>query len=87
MSLDLRYVLRSLSRAKGFALAVVLTLGLGIGANTAIFSAVRGVFLRPPPPAVENLTAGLGTAAFVGFQATDRLSIYFARRRLVDKHP
>ena len=51
MSLDLRYVLRSLSRAKGFALAVVLTLGLGIGANTAIFSAVRGVFLRPPPPA------------------------------------
>ncbi len=51
MSLDLRYVLRSLSRAKGFAIAVVLTLGLGIGANTAIFSAVRGVFLRPLPHA------------------------------------
>jgi len=51
MSLDLRYVLRSLSRAKGFAFAVVLTLGLGIGANTAIFSAVRGVFLRPLPHA------------------------------------
>ena len=49
MSLDLRYVLRSLSRAKGFAIAVVLTLGLGIGANTAIFSAVRGVFLKPLP--------------------------------------
>lgn len=51
MPLDLRYVLRSLSRAKGFAIAVILTLGLGIGANTAIFSAVRGVFLRPLPNA------------------------------------
>ncbi|MBP6771703.1 MAG: ABC transporter permease [Gemmatimonadaceae bacterium] len=51
MSLDLRYVLRSLSRAKGFAMAVVITLGLGIGANTAIFSAVRGVFLKPLPHA------------------------------------
>lgn len=49
MLLDLRYVLRSLLRAPGFALAVVLTLGLGIGANTAIFSVVRGVLLKPLP--------------------------------------
>jgi putative ABC transport system permease protein len=47
--LDFRYVFRSLSRARGFAIAVVLTLGLGIGANTAIFSVVRGVMLRPLP--------------------------------------
>jgi predicted permease len=47
--LDLRYILRSLSRARGFAIAVILTLGLGIGANTAIFSVVRGVMLRPLP--------------------------------------
>ncbi|MEO5798728.1 MAG: ABC transporter permease [Gemmatimonadales bacterium] len=47
--LDLRYAWYSLSRARGFALAVVLTLGLGIGANTAIFSVVRGVMLRPLP--------------------------------------
>jgi putative ABC transport system permease protein len=46
---DLRFALRSLARTRGFALAVVVTLGLGIGANTAIFSVVRAVMLRPLP--------------------------------------
>ena len=46
---DLRFALRSLARSRGFALAVIVTLGLGIGANTAIFSVVRGVMLRPLP--------------------------------------
>jgi len=44
---DFKVAFRSLSRAKGLALAVVVTLALGIGANAAIFSVVRGVLLRP----------------------------------------
>ncbi|MGH9795623.1 MAG: ADOP family duplicated permease [Candidatus Acidiferrales bacterium] len=44
---DVRIGLRSLLRAKGLAVTVVVTLALGIGANAAIFSVVRGVLLRP----------------------------------------
>ena len=44
---DIRVGLRSLWRAKGLAATVVITLALGIGANAAIFSVVRGVLLRP----------------------------------------
>src|SRR4030095_4974692 len=44
---DFKYVIRSLTRAKGLAVTVILTLALGIGANAAIFTVVRGVLLRP----------------------------------------
>ncbi len=44
---DLRFALRSLARVKGLAATIVVTLALGIGANAAIFSVVRGVLLRP----------------------------------------
>src|ERR1700730_8305355 len=44
---DLKVAMRSLSRSKGLAITVILTLALGIGANAAIFSLVRGVLLRP----------------------------------------
>jgi predicted permease len=44
---DLKFAIRSLARAKGLSATVILTLALGIGANAAIFSVVRGVLLRP----------------------------------------
>src|ERR1700723_1426255 len=51
---DLKVALRSLAHTKGLAITVILPLALGIGANAAIFSVVRGVLLRPLVNRDEN---------------------------------
>jgi putative ABC transport system permease protein len=64
----LRRVVRRLLNAPGFTLVAVLTLGLGIGANAAIFSVVRGVLLRPLPfDEPERLVGAWHTAPGLGF--------------------
>src|SRR5215813_1969044 len=49
MLTDFRYAIRALAASRGFAAAAVLTLALGVGATTAMFTAVYGVLLKPLP--------------------------------------
>ena len=44
---NVRWALRSLKHSRGFAAAAILTIALGVGSNTSVFSVIRAVLLRP----------------------------------------
>src|ERR1041385_7729701 len=84
---DLRIALRALARRKGFVAVVVLTLALGIGANSAIFSVVNAVLLKPLPYRQPERLAliwsrwinfdktWLSEAEYLDYQKLDRLFV------------
>jgi putative ABC transport system permease protein len=85
---DIRFAVRTLGRAPGFTATVLLTLALGIGANSAIFSLVNGVLLRRLPYAnadrivvVQHPSVSLGIED-LGFSAPEMAD--FARTRSID---
>jgi putative ABC transport system permease protein len=77
---DLRYALRQIVRHPGYALSTVLTLALGIGTNTAIFSMVHGVLLRPLPYAGGDRLVHIGHRD----PGPDVSDVFFSAREMDD---
>src|SRR6185436_5078517 len=87
---DLRIAVRNLAKLPWFAVAFILTLGLGIGANTAIFSVINGVLLRPLPyPEADRImhlrqvqaAAGIDDSSFSFAEVAD----YRAQSKTIDQ--
>ena len=76
---DLRFAAHSLRRTPGLSLAVILTLALGIGANAAIFTLVRGVLLKPLVNRDEDRLIYIRQSA-PGIQAENTRSPYLRSR-------
>ena len=58
MHFELRYAVRQLRKSPWFTLVAIIGLGLGIGANVALFSVINSVFLRPLPTASPVASSG-----------------------------
>ena len=58
---DLRFGLRALAKNRGFALAAILSLALGIGANTTVFTLLNAILLRPLPVSEPDRLAAVNT--------------------------
>jgi hypothetical protein len=80
---DVRVAVRSLAKAPRFTVVAVFTLALGIGANTAIFSVVNGVLIRPLPyPDADRLVNVWSDAPGLGYEEFPLCPyIYFAYER------
>ena len=70
---DLRYALRALLRRPGFAVVATLTIAIGIGANTAVFSVVNAVLLAPLPIEEPEEVVGIDVVSIQGFQISNSI--------------
>ncbi len=84
---DLKHTLRRLRKSPGFAVTVILTLAIGIGANTAVFSVINSILIKPLPyPGSDHLVAlwlnAPGAGGLANFQSGLRISpsMYFTFR-------
>ena len=83
---DVRYGLRQFVRNPGFTVVAVTTLGVGIGVNTTIFSAVSAILLRKPPVKAPDTLCAVSSKVFGGDDLRDRHTVSSGGRRLFP-HP